>query len=321
MDSNLSSAISATDMEARYDECAKKLLANKKVLAHILVKTVEEFKEMQIDEVIPLIEGEPLIGKVYVDPGVTNAVIEKDGKQIIGLNTENSEIHEGLIRYDIFFYVLTKNGRSRIIINVEAQMNEPSKYGIVNRAIFYSCRMISSQKSREFEKSNYDDIKQTYSIWIIMNQAVNSMNHIHLVDEPIIDAVKWKGNLDLINIIFLGISNIIPEYDEMYDLHRLLGTLLSDSMESSKKIEIMEKEYSFSERDSYEEVVNEMCNLSSGIREKAVEEGMEKGMEKGKVDLISSMLGKGYKPELISEMTDIPLEKIEKISENLSQAG
>ena len=99
---------------------------------------------------------------MYVDPGITNVAVEKGGEKIIGFNTEESEVNEGLIRYDIIFYVLTKNGRSRIIINIEAQKSEPDEYDINNRAIFYSCRMISSQKGKEFEKSNYDGIKKTY---------------------------------------------------------------------------------------------------------------------------------------------------------------
>lgn len=321
MNSSLSNTINATDVKAQYDQCAKKLLAHKRVLAHILVKTVDEFKGMKVDDVIPLIEGEPLIGKVYVDPGVTNTVVEKDVEKIVGYNTESSEINEGVIRYDIIFYVLTRNGRSRIIINIEAQKNEPKEYDIRNRAIFYSCRMISSQKEKEFKNSNYDDIKQTYSIWIMMNQEVSSMNHIHLIDEPIIGNVSWKGNLDLLNIVFLGIPHKIPEYDETYNLHRLLGTLFSNSMESEEKIERLKVEYSFPLEDSFEKEVKDMCNLSSGIEEKGIEIGIdigyEQGFEEGKVELISSMLRNGYEAELISKMTKIPLEKIKKISEDM----
>lgn len=40
---------------------------------------------------------------------------------------------------------------SQIIINVEAQKDEPNGYDILNRAIFYVSRMISSQKERDFQ--------------------------------------------------------------------------------------------------------------------------------------------------------------------------
>ena len=41
------------------------------------------------------------------------------GQRIVGLNTENAEINEGLVRFDIIFYVRMKNGLSQIIVNIE----------------------------------------------------------------------------------------------------------------------------------------------------------------------------------------------------------
>lgn len=89
--------------------------------------------------------------------------------RLVGFNTENQEVNEGLVRFDIVFYVWMKNGLSQIIINVEAQKNEPSEYDILNRAIFYVSRLISSQKERDFKNSGYNDVKQVYSIWMCMN--------------------------------------------------------------------------------------------------------------------------------------------------------
>ena len=68
---------------------------------------------------------------------------------VVGLNSENPELHEGMIRFDIIFYVRMRDGLSQIIINVEAQKDEPNGYDILNRAIFYVSRMISSQKEKE----------------------------------------------------------------------------------------------------------------------------------------------------------------------------
>lgn len=76
---------------------------------------------------------------------------------------------------------------------------------------------------------NYDDIEPVYSIWICMNMQENSMCHIHLVQDDLIDAKQWKGDLDIPNIIMIGLGKEIPEQDEKYELHRLLGTLLSEN--------------------------------------------------------------------------------------------
>ena len=141
---------------------------------------------MNPEDVVPLIEGEPYISKVPVEPGLTNQVVETGGSRIIGFNTENVEKNEGLVRFDIVFYVRMKDGLSQIIINVEAQKDEPDGYDILNRAIFYVSRLISSQKERDFENTNYNDIRRVYSIWVCMNMEENSLCHIHLVKEDLV---------------------------------------------------------------------------------------------------------------------------------------
>ena len=50
-------AVSATDQDAQYDDKAKRLLGNKIILAHILVKTVDEFRGMNPKDVVAYIEG------------------------------------------------------------------------------------------------------------------------------------------------------------------------------------------------------------------------------------------------------------------------
>lgn len=61
------------------------------------------------------------------------------------MNMENKEINEGTIIFDIIFYV---------------------------------CRLVSSQKERDFQKTHYNDIKQVYSIWLCMSMKENTMCHI-----------------------------------------------------------------------------------------------------------------------------------------------
>ena len=161
MNTELKNVVLSTDIKAQYDECVKKLLGHKIILAHILAKSVDEFRGMRPEEVVHLIEGEPLINKIVG--------VDEKGNEIVGLNTENSEVYAGYVRFDIIFYVRTKDGVSQIIINIEAQKTDPIDYDILNRAIFYISRMISSQKNREFKGSNYNDIKKVYSIWICMN--------------------------------------------------------------------------------------------------------------------------------------------------------
>ena len=122
MDNEIVYSSKATDQKAQYDACAKRLLGQKIILAHILIRMVDEFKGMDAETVASLIEGEPYISQVPVEPGLTNkeTVDAGTGERIVGLNTESSEIDEGKVCFDIIFYVRMRDGLAKMIINLEA---------------------------------------------------------------------------------------------------------------------------------------------------------------------------------------------------------
>mgnify|MGYP000308592023 FL=1 len=310
MNTEIANAVNAAGDKAQYDTHVKRLLAQKSILAHILVKTVDEFKGMKPEDVVKYIEGEPSISVVPVEPGLAN--MEKTdaaGQRIVGLNTENAEINEGLVRFDIIFYVRMKNGLSQIIVNIEAQKDEPTEYKILNRAIFYVSRLISSQKERDFVNTNYDDIKQVFSIWICMNMDDNSLSHIHLTKDELLKPCNWKGNLDLLNIVLIGITNEIPEHDEKYEMHRLIGALLSSELKEQEKLDIIEHEYNIPISQEFREDVRIMCNLSTGIEERATERATEKTSEK----FILNMYKKGYTLDQIADVAETGVDEVEAI--------
>ena len=321
MNTELKNAVLATDRDAQYDNSAKRLIAHKIILARILIKTVEKFKGMDPLEVAALIEGIPYISTVPVELGLTNAVHFQNGKRIVGFNTENQELNEGLVRFDIVFYVRMKDGLSQIIINVEAQKDEPGEYEILNRAVFYVSRLISSQKERDFENSTYDDIKCVYSIWICMNMEENTMSHIHLTKEDMIGSYEWKGNLDLLNIIMIGLAKELPEHDETYELHRLLGALLSRELTVDEKLDIIGNEYDIPLEENFRKDMSTMCNLSQGVKEEGIaigrreglEEGRREGYAEGEAGLIMTMYKNGLLPEQIASATDKTVEEIKTI--------
>lgn len=319
MNTELKSAVMATDRDAQYDNSAKRLIAHKIILARILVKTVEEFKGMDPLEVAELIEGLPYISAVPVEPGLTNAVHFQNGQRLVGFNTENQELNEGLVRFDIVFYVRMKDGLSQIIINVEAQKDEPSDYEILNRAVFYVSRLVSSQKERDFENSSYDDIKSVYSIWICMNMEENTMSHIHLTKEDLIGSYEWKGNLNLLNIIMIGLAKELPEHDETYELHRLLGALLSRELTIDEKLDIIGKEYDIPLEENFRKDMSTMCNLSQGVKEEGIaigrREGLEEGRREGHAELITKMYKNGLSIEQIAFATDKTIEEVKTIIE------
>ena len=45
--------------------------------------------------------------------------------RIIGMNVENTVINEGTNRFDIVYFVRMKENRSKIIVNIQAQKDNP----------------------------------------------------------------------------------------------------------------------------------------------------------------------------------------------------
>lgn len=238
MNTEITNAVNAAGDKAQYDAQVKRLLAQKTILAHILIKTVDEFRGMRPED-------------------------------------------------------------------------EPSSYKILNRAIFYVSRLVSSQKERDFVNANYGDIKQVFSIWICMNMDYNSLSHIHLVKDEMLRPYDWKGNLDLLNIVMVGITNDIPEHDENYEMHRLLGALLSSELKEQEKLDILEHEYNIPINNEFREDVRIMCNLSTGIEERATEKATEKTSEK----FILNMYNKGYTLEQIADVAETSVKVVKAIIE------
>lgn len=100
--------LEAVQSMSQYDENAKMILADKEILANILVRTVDEFLGMNPKKVELLIEGEPSIGSTPVEPGLTNEK-DQEGNMVIhamdhiqeysvikGMNTENKVRNEGI---------------------------------------------------------------------------------------------------------------------------------------------------------------------------------------------------------------------------------
>lgn len=143
MEEELRNTVEATDQNAQYDACAKRILGNKQILAHIIKAAIPGFQDMKPSEIIPYIEGEPLIGNVRIEPELTNPSMSE---VISGMNTEDTDRSEGKIYFDVLFYLLEETGLSKVIINVEAQRKEDAGYPIINRGIYYGAGMSLPKK-------------------------------------------------------------------------------------------------------------------------------------------------------------------------------
>ena len=152
-----------------------------------------------------------------------------------------------------------------------------------------------------------------------MNMKENSLSHIHLTREDLVGRYDWKGKMDLFNIVMIGLTRELPENNEVYELHRLLGALLSGKLTVDEKINIIENEYEINVENNLRRDVSDMCNLSQGLveegREEGIAEGIAKGIAEGEAGIIIKMYNKGFTVEEIAETIDKDVEEVKEIIE------
>ena len=155
-----------------------------------------------------------------------------------------------------------------------------------------------------------------------MNMKENSLSHIHMVKDDLLGEQDWKGNLDISNIVMIGLAKEIPPKEERYELHRLLGALLSQTMTAEQKLKLMKQEYDIPvDRRGIRDEVKIMCNLSEGVEEMGYAKGeaagkvigRSEGRSEERTDIILKMHKKGYSLEQIMDVTEMSEAEIKAI--------
>ena len=306
-----------SNKEISYDEYCKKVLMNKYVLSHISRHVITEFKGMSIKEVLTCLE-----------PDTKEGI--KQSEKINGMNTEDITGKGGLVRYDVLCGLGLPNheGKVDMFMNIEAQGKDNMGYPLLKRSIYYGSRLLVRQKNTPngFQKTNYEDLKKVYSIWICMKHSKKKsgvMNRYSLHEEHLGAAYAFpRRHYDLMNIIMIYPPK---EVENIHDgtFMTLLYILFTSGMDSTRKKEILTKNYGIPMTKELGKELEEMCNLSQYIKEEGILqgrkegrregriEGIVEGVEKGKVeekmDIANKMKEKGYSTKEIEELTGILL--------------
>ena len=291
IENTLAQNISVARENAFYDEACKRLLANKVILAWIMKSCLEEYREIDVNEIAEsYIEGEPQIAKIAVHPDE----MAGRGEQIKGGKTEDSTITEGTITYDIRFYALIPGTKdiTGLFINVEAQNDFYPGYPIVKRGIYYCSRLISSQYGVKFTNAHYERIKKVSSIWICLNPPKyreNTINRYTIQEEHLIgDVSEKKENYDLMTAVIICLGN---SKDEHYTgILKLLDVLLSSEKKPEEKKKILQNDFDIKMTRRLEREVSELCNLSKGVEENGIKKGIKEGIKEGILTSIQNLM-------------------------------
>ena len=304
--------------KASYDAEAKNVLACRQVLAPVMKRTVTEFRDVSLKEIEETcIEGAPYVGVVPVEPGLTNEVWHAPQAdvppKIHGLPNESTEPKEGRVTFDVVFYARApkKGRRIKIIINVEAQ-REQKDYPMMMRAGYYGCRLVSSQKGREFTDDHYENICKVYTIWICFYLPKGYHSTIaHYRFNETLDVGDYhepKENYDLIDITMIHIGE-----DEKKDrLLAFLYTVFMERITREQKAKKLEETFGLKMDNEMREGMNRMCNLSDGL----VDDAEARGAEKKAQFVILNLLKEGMKLSAISRVTGWTVEQVRSFIES-----
>jgi len=327
----ISDALEGNDCKDRLDTEVKKVLSDKTVLAWILKYTTAEFERYSIKKIKTCIEGTPEVGTHPVNPRSKhrkknvgkqpeNAKDSRAPEAITGSDTVDKVPGEGQITYDIRFYAVTPTKeRIKLILNVEAQKSLDLGYDLVTRGIFYAARMISAQKGTEFKKSNYDDIKKVYSIWICMEVPQNmeyTVTSYRMDKKVLFGQPKKHFRYDLMEVVMVCLGRE-EKAGNGNRLHGMLSTLLSEKLTPKEKERHLSADYGFKTSIELEGGLKQMCNYSDLIEERALERGIERGMEKGMERGVALGFEQGKLETLLSLVRDglLPVEEAAKRSD------
>jgi len=280
MDTTLADAVHGADDKIKYDQCCKRILSDKYILAYILAGCVKEYRGFSINDIASkYIEGTLEISAVPVHQDALAA------SRIRGRNNEDSSIAEGTVFFDIRFDALTPELLSLVLmyINVEAHNDFWPGYPIVKRGTYYGCRMVSSQYGTEFTDSEYDKIKKVYSIWICLSppkKYENSITVYHTVEENITGNVhEVEENYDIVRIVMVCLGNL---EDAPNDLLKLLDVLLVSDCTPAEKCKTLKTDFSIPMTAKLEKEVSDMGNLGDYVE--------ARGIEKGKLQSLRSLM-------------------------------
>ena len=218
--------------------------------------------------------------RVLSNKDVVSFILEKlvlDNKGYCGIKESNivdESIPGARIEYDKLYEV--KLPKTKIFVNIEAQSKENPGYPLMNRAVYYVSRLIAKQKNKSegFMKSRYGEMKEVYSIWIVMDMDVKKekMIEVHTFPE--------KEDKTLMNIIM-----VYPlKEDSENEVIRFLHILFVSDMEAAKKKQILEEKYKIKMTRELEEAMDDMCNVIEYYERKSRVEALAEGKEVGIVE-------------------------------------
>ena len=170
----------------------------------------------------------------------------------------------------------------KLIVNVEGQRNANLHYDLTRRGIYYSARLITSQKGTVFKNDDYNAIKKVYSIWICTKpspDARGTCQRYTIGKEDFIGSYNVDSkHYDLMTVVVLWVGDSTdPNYN--HKLLKMLSLFFRSEISIEQSHHILTTEYGFQRTFLTEEV--KMKSWARDIENEGYERGVKQGLEQG----------------------------------------
>lgn len=257
-----------------------------------------------------------------------NEVILPQQKKVADLSYRRNEHirHTEMDRKAIFdLYCVSPSGERFIVEMQKAKQNY-----FKDRSVFYSTFPI--QEQAQAGDWNYR-LSAVYTVGILdftFNDDDSKGNSIKEVRHEV-QLKNQKGDVfyDKLTFVYLEMPHFNKSEDELetaYDKWLFVLKHLPNLTERPQKLQdrIFQRlfeaaeiaKFSHEEKEQYEESLKSYRDLKNVI-DTAFDEGEAKGKEERATEIASNMLKKGLPIDLVGEITELPLELIARLKENL----
>ena len=142
---------------------------------------------------------------------------------------------------------------------------------------------------------------------------LNSINIYSVKEDSLIgEHVEPVNNYDLLTVVMIYTAKDFMNLQD--DVIKMLSVLLSRNLDAQERMNILEKDFNIAMTEEVKQEVDEMCNLSKGIREDGRKEGEAIGELKERLKNINALV-KNFKvsAQEAMQILEIPSEEQQKL--------
>lgn len=214
---NITIAKEETDRKNIIEGAFKTIVHDRNVLAFIIKNTVDECKDVDLEE-------------------IREGIAHEKGSDLAKGREQDIVVHPTRIELDSSFDLTVEGTEISVIINIEAQNNYRTSYPLENRATFYASCVLASQKGNEMQNDRYEQLRPVYSIWVLTNPPEELRNTMKTYS--ITETTEGSGGRirSLINIVFLNIGYYDKGSYPAVDLFSILMGRFDGSCDAKEKL-------------------------------------------------------------------------------------